>query len=110
MTKPVTDLQVGDYLGVASEEKGIPDLWCKVTKREGTVVTLFIENGHWDFQLDTSTNQSLPHDIVNDFAGKAQVVYTAQIPVKDGALYNQALDYMREHAARAESTEPVPTP
>jgi hypothetical protein len=109
MTKPVADLQVGDYLGAASQEKGVPDLWCKVTKREGDVVTLFIENGHWDFQLDTSTNQSLPHDIVKDFAGKAQVVYTAPIPVKDGALYNQALEYMREHVARMTTPELVPS-
>lgn len=110
ITKPVYALQVGDHVGITSSSDGKPDLWCKVTKREGDVVTLFIENGHWDFQLDTSTNQSLPHDIVKDFAGKAQVVYTAPIPVKDGALYNRALEYMREHAERAASLELATAP
>ena len=99
MPKDVADLQVGDHLGVSSQADGAPDLWCKVTKREGDVVTLFIHNGHWDFKLDTSTNQSLPHDMVSDFAGKAQVVYTAPIPITNGAFYNEALEYMRDHAA-----------
>lgn len=106
MTKAVADLQVGDHLGVSSQEDGTPDLWCKVTKREGDVVTLFIHNGHWDFKLDTSTNQSLDHDMISDFAGKARVVYTAPIPITNGALYSEALEYMRDHAA---ASAPAPS-
>lgn len=99
IVKPISELQVGDHVGISSGSDSKPDLWCKVTKREGDVVTLFVHNGHWDFQLNTSTNQSLPHDIVSDFAGKAQVVYTAPMPILDGARYEEALDYMATHMA-----------
>lgn len=107
MTKAVSDLQVGDQIGVSSQPDGMPDLWCDVTKREGNVVTLFIQNGHWDFQLDTSTNKSLPHDIVANLS--AHVVYTAPIPIKDGALYTEALEYMREHAESQQASPQTPT-
>lgn len=104
MTKPISDLQIGDYIGVGYQRETSAELWCKVTKREGDVVTLFVENGHWDFQLDTTTNKSLAHDVIAGFAEKAQVVYTAPIPIKDGALYNEAIEYMRTHAAAIAST------
>ena len=99
ITKSVKNLQVGDTVGISSGPEGEPDLWCKVTKREGNVATMFVHNGHWDFKLDLDRNQSLSHDIITDFDGKAQVVYTAAIPIKDGALYNTALDYMANHMA-----------
>lgn len=105
ITKAVSDLQVGDNVGISSGPQGKPDLWCKVTKREGNVATMFVHNGHWDFKLDLDSNQSLSHDIVKDFAGKAQVIYTAPIPIKDPALYNAALDYMAAHMA---SQTPAP--
>ncbi len=109
ITKPVADLQVGDSVGVASKNDAMPDLWCTVTKREGDIATLFIHNGHWDFQLNLATNQSLPHDIVQDFAGRAQVVYTAPIPIKDGAQYNEALAYMNEHVANSSPQPATPS-
>lgn len=103
ITKPVSNLQVGDQVGVSSGGDNAPNLWCTVTKREGDVATLFIHNGHWDFQLNLATNESLPHDIVKDFAGRAQVVYTAPIPIKDGAMYGEALAYMNEHVQKLQS-------
>ena len=109
ITKPVSDLQVGDQVGVSSRDNNAPDLWCTLTKREGAVATMFIHNGHWDFQINLVTNESLAHDIVKDFAGNAKVVYTAPIPIKDGAQYNEALAYMNEHVASLVHASPPDT-
>lgn len=109
LTKAITDLQVGDQVGLSSGGNAdTVELWCSVTAREGNTATMFVHNGHWDFKLDLVTNQSLAHDIVKNFEGQAQVVYTADIPVKDGALYNNAIEYMNNHL-QAQKAPSAPT-
>lgn len=97
MPKNVADLQVGDFVGAAVVGNSVPSLWCEVTKREDNILTLFVQNGHWDFKLDLSTNAALPHDFMSNFEGSTEVVYTAPVPITDPALYADALRYMEEH-------------
>ncbi len=43
------------------------------------------------------TNETLAHAFVADFENAASIVYTAETPIKDPALYNQALELMNLH-------------
>ena len=108
MPKAVTKLKVGDQVGV--DHPGCGWLWCDVTKKEGDVLTLFVNNGHWDFKLNVKTNKSLPHEVISDFEGLVSVTYTANNPYKDPALYDKAITYMDEHAKRERAkSEPALT-
>lgn len=110
MPKSVKDLDVGDLVGLQNKDAAFPSLWCEVTKRDGDILTLFVNNGHWDFQLDATTNKTLAHDIIKDFEGQVEVTYTAPIPIKDPALYNEALKYMQEHTLEQNTAKLTSSP
>lgn len=96
MPKSVTDLKVGDLVGVGpSPDKA--SLWCEVKNRQGDIASLWVNNGHWQFDLNLRTNKTLTHALVADFENAASIVYTAETPIKDPALYNQALEWMNLH-------------
>lgn len=109
MPKPVMDLQVGDLVGVGPHsDKTL--LWCEVKDRQGDIASLWVNNGHWQFDLNLRTNKTLAHAFVADFQDAASIVYTADTPIKDPALYTQALEWMNFHLSMpAPATPSLPS-
>ena len=109
MPKPIMDLQVGDLVGVGPHSDKT-HLWCEVKDRQGDIASLWVNNGHWQFDLNLRTNKTLAHAFVADFQDAASIVYTADTPIKDPALYTQALEWMNLHLSMpAPATPSLPS-
>ena len=97
MPKPINELVVGDLIYAGNSENPLNNpLWCRVTRIKDNVLTLFVENGHWDFQLDAQTNRSLDHEIISNFKGSVVIHSTDPSPFKHGSMYDQAINYYHQ--------------
>lgn len=90
MPVDVKALKAGDRFGAC--DNGRSWYWCEVQSVDDTTIFAWVINGAYKLSFDKNTGLVLPAYGV--FENDLPIVYTAHVPFKHHASYNEAIDFM----------------
>lgn len=90
MPVAIAELKKGDYFGAFAESW----YWCEVQSVEENVINAWVINGAYKLSFDRTTGNVLP--AYGTFNYDLPIVYTAEVPFKQHASYNEAISFMEQ--------------
>lgn len=90
MPVAIADLKAGDRFGAFVSHW----YWCEVQSVEENIIHAWVINGAYKLSFDRKTGNVLPAYGTFDF--DLPIVYTAEVPFKQHASYNEAISFMEE--------------